>query len=123
MEHPMSAEWEPQAAENWKVSFPCTRAEGEALAFIEPDLGVEPQPVLMTSEPDQARPDDWRLDVYLGFPPDAAIIDRIRTLVPSAHDRAPQIERVMDEDWVTLSQGFLEPIEAGRFYVHTAAHA
>jgi ribosomal protein L11 methyltransferase len=35
----------------------------------------------------------------------------------------PRIEKVEDEDWVTISQGFLEPIRAGRFYVHTAAHA
>ena len=42
----MSAEWETQAAENWKVSFPCTREEGEALGRIDPDLGLDPQPVV-----------------------------------------------------------------------------
>jgi ribosomal protein L11 methyltransferase len=119
----MSAEWETQSAESWKVSFPCTRAEGEALATIEPDLGVEPAPTLMTSEPDQDRPEEWLLDVYLPYAPDAALIDRIRTLVPSVGDAAPAIERIEDADWVTISQGFLEPIHAGRFYVHTAAHA
>src|SRR6187402_2197725 len=119
----MSAEWETQTAESWKVSFPCNRAEGEALATIEPDLGVEPPPTFMTSEPDQDRPDDWRLDVYLGHEPDPALLDRIRALVPSAGDAAPSIEKIADADWVTLSQGFLEPIRAGRFYVHTAAHA
>ena len=119
----MSAEWQTQPAESWKVSFPCNRAEGEALATIEPDLGLDPPPTLMTSEPDQDRPEEWRLDVYLGQEPDAALIDRIRALVPSAGDVAPTIERIADADWVTLSQGFLEPIRAGRFYVHTAAHA
>jgi ribosomal protein L11 methyltransferase len=118
----MSAEWQTQAAESWKISFPCNRAEGEALATIEPDLGLDPPPTLMTSEPDQDRPDEWRLDVYLGCEPDPALIDRIRTLVPSARDTAPLIEKIADADWVTLSQGFLEPIRAGRFYVHTAAH-
>jgi len=119
----MSAEWETQSAESWKVSFPCNRAEGEALATIEPDLGVEPAPTLMTSEPDQDRPDEWLLDVYLPQEPDAALIDRIRALVPSVGDAAPAIERIEDADWVTISQCFLEPIHAGRFYVHTAAHA
>ena len=119
----MSAEWQTQPAESWKVSFPCNRAEGEAFATIEPDLGLDPPPTLMTSEPDQDRPDEWRLDVYLGQEPDAALIDRIRALVPSAGDAAPTIERIADADWVTLSQGFLEPIRAGCFYVHTAAHA
>jgi ribosomal protein L11 methyltransferase len=119
----MSAEWETQAAENWKVSFPCTRGEGEALGRIDPDLGLDPQPVVMTSEVDSANPDEWQLDVYLRAAPDAELIDRIRALVPSVGDAAPRIERIEDEDWVTRSQRFLEPIHAGRFYVHTAAHA
>jgi ribosomal protein L11 methyltransferase len=120
----MSAEWQTQAAESWKVTFfPCTRAEGEALATIEPDLEVEPIPTLMTSEPDLSRPEQWQLDVYLGVQPDAALIDRIRALVPSVGNAVPKIEKIEDEDWVTVSQGFLEPIRAGRFYVHTAAHA
>jgi len=120
----MSAEWQTQAAESWKVTFfPCTRAEGEALATIEPDLGIEPPPTLMTSEPDLSRPDEWQLDVYLAQKPDSALIERIRALVPSMGDAAPRIEKVEDEDWVTLSQGFLAAIRAGRFYVHTAAHA
>ena len=33
------------------------------------------------------------------------------------------VERLADEDWVTVSQAGLEPIEAGRFFVHTPAHA
>ena len=120
----MSAEWQTQAAESWKVTFfPCSRAEGEALATSEPDLELEPPPTLMTSEPDLSRPDEWQLDVYLAQEPDAALIERIRALVPSMGDTPPRIEKVEDEDWVTLSQGFLEPIRAGRFYVHTAAHA
>ena len=120
----MSAEWQTQAAESWKVTFfPCSRTEGEALATIEPDLGIEPPPTLMTSEPDLSRPDEWQLDVYLAQKPDSALIERIRALVPSMGDAAPRIEKVEDEDWVTLSQGFLAPIRAGRFYVHTAAHA
>jgi len=119
----MSAEWEVQSAESWKVTFPCTRAEGEALATIDPELGVEPQPVLMTSEPDASRPEEWQLDVYVGQEPDTALIARIRALVPSVGDLSPRVERLDDQDWVTLSQGFLEPIRAGRFYVHTAAHS
>jgi ribosomal protein L11 methyltransferase len=120
----MSAEWETQSAESWKVTFfPCSRAEGEALATIDPDLGIEPPPTLMTSEPDLSRPDEWQLDVYLAAAPDSALVDRIRALVPSVGNASPSIEKVEDADWVTISQGFLEPIHAGRFYVHTAAHA
>jgi ribosomal protein L11 methyltransferase len=83
----------------------------------------DPQPVLMTSEPDPARPDAWRLDAYFETEPDAATVALIRTLAPSAGRVAPQMERLSDADWVTLSQAGLDPIRAGRFFVHTAAHA
>src|SRR6185295_1003992 len=46
----------------------------------------------------------------------------LRKLAPSAGDAAPAVERLADEDWVTLSQAGLEPIRAGRFFVHTPAH-
>jgi ribosomal protein L11 methyltransferase len=32
------------------------------------------------------------------------------------------VEKVEERDWVTLSQAGLEPIRAGRFFVHTPAH-
>jgi ribosomal protein L11 methyltransferase len=111
------------SAESWKVSLPCTKAEAEAIAgdsVAFPDLD-EP-PVLMTSEPDESRPDDWRLDAYFASAPSAAEIERLRALVPSAAAAAPTIERLGDEDWLTMSQQGLEPIRAGRFFVHTPAH-
>ena len=46
----------------------------------------------------------------------------LRALVPSAAGAEPAVERLGDEDWVTLSQQGLEPIRAGRFFVHTPAH-
>ena len=120
----MSAEWALQSGESWKVSLPCTRAEAAALAVGEPDFSdIDPPPVLMTSEPDPADEEHWRLDAYLGSEPDAALLARIGALVPSAADIAPTIERIEDADWVTMSQAWLEPIRTGRFHVHTAAHA
>jgi ribosomal protein L11 methyltransferase len=76
----------------------------------------------MTSEPDESRPDDWRLDAYFAFEPGADEIERLRVLAPSAGATAPQVERLGDEDWLTMSQQGLEPIRAGRFFVHTPAH-
>ena len=110
--------------DSWKLSLPCTKQEAEAIAEDGAPLALpDPQPVLMTSEPDPARPDAWRLDAYFEIEPDAASIALIRSLAPSAGGRAPEIERLGDADWVTLSQAGLEPIGAGRFFVHTAAHA
>jgi ribosomal protein L11 methyltransferase len=118
----MSAEWQTQAAESWKLTLPCTRAEAAALEGEVPALdALDPPAVVMTSEPDPAHPDDWQLDVYFEREPDAETVALVLALVPSADTH--KLQRVEDQDWVTISQRWLEPIHAGRFFVHTAAHA
>ena len=102
---------------SWKVTLPCTRAEAEAI-----DAEALPDVVLMTTEEVEDVSERWRLDAYVERAPDAALIAALRALTPSAGDMAPQVERLGDEDWVTLSQAGLEPIREGRFVVHTAAH-
>lgn len=103
---------------SWKLTLPCTRAEAEALTLaIEPLAELDSPPVLMTSEPDPERPDQWQLDAYFEGRPDAGALVALRALVPSAADARPLLERLPDEDWVTLSQQGLRPVEAGRFFV------
>ena len=110
--------------ECWKLTLPCTKAEAKAIAEdISPLALLDPPPVLMTSEPDPAEPDCWRLDAYFESEPDGASLALVRELVPSARGIAPIVEPVAAADWVTLSQSGLEPIRAGRFFVHTPAHA
>lgn len=105
---------------NWKAALPCTKAEAEALAA---DIGqfaeMDSPPVLMTSEADG---DQWRLDAYFEHRPGHADLALLVALVPSAAGAVPKVEKLDDEDWVTLSQAGLEPIRAGRFFVHTPAH-
>src|SRR5687768_15581118 len=109
--------------DSWKLTLPCTKAEAEAIAEdIAPLAELDPPPVLMTSEPDPAAPDQWRLDAYFETEPDAASIAFVQDLAPSARSAAPVVERVADADWVTLSQAGLDPIRAARFFVHTPAH-
>lgn len=109
--------------DSWKVTLPCTRAEAEAIGGDLAQLALmDSPPVLMTSEADPARPDVWRLDAYFEAEPTPALLDMLKGLVPSAAGAAPSVERLADEDWVTLSQQGLEPIRAGRFFVHTPAH-
>jgi ribosomal protein L11 methyltransferase len=116
--------WTVQAPQSWKLTLPCTKAEAELLAGEVPEIAeLDPQPVLMTSEPDSDRPEHWQLDVYFEGRPDEAAVETVRSLVPSARAIIAEPEPVEDQDWVTLSQAWLEPIRAGRFYVHTAAHA
>jgi ribosomal protein L11 methyltransferase len=106
--------------DSWKVSLPCTKAEAEQLTGdIAQFALLEAPPVLMTSEADG---EAWRMDAYFEAEPDRADIDLLLALTPSARGTAPAIEKLGDADWVTLSQQGLEPICAGRFFVHTPAH-
>ncbi|MEI9926456.1 MAG: 50S ribosomal protein L11 methyltransferase [Sphingomonas sp.] len=107
---------------SWKVTLPCTRAEAEAIGFDDPALAaLDPPPVLMTSERIADDPDAWQLEAYFDSKPNSAAIAIIATLAPGAAAR-PTIERIRNADWVTLSQAGIEPVHAGRFYVHTAAN-
>ena len=111
-------------SDSWKLTLPCTKAEAEAIEVDMESLAMlDPPPVLMTSEATPDDPDDWRLDAYFDHKPDKRSIDAVRALVPSAAGAAATAERVADRDWVTMSQAGLDPVRAGRFFVHTASHA
>ncbi len=104
--------------------MPCTRAEAEALASAtDPFPTLDEPPVLNTMEPDESKPEEWLLEAYTEGKPDATTVAAVHALVPSAARRKPKVEKVEEQDWLTLSQAGLEPIRAGRFYVHTSAHA
>ena len=114
----------PNREGSWKITLPCTKEEGELLAGEVPELAMfEPPPTLMTSEADPERPDLWQLDVYVEGKPGKALIAAITALVPSARGVSPLISHIAEQDWVTLSQSGLEPIHAGRFFVHTPHNA
>jgi ribosomal protein L11 methyltransferase len=104
--------------DSWKVTLPCTRAEAEAIDAGEIALDA----VLMTTEVVEDDVECWRLDAYMENEPDAAMLDALRALAPSAAGIAPVIEALTAEDWVAMSQEGLEPIHEGRFVVHTSAH-
>ncbi len=113
--------WVVQAASSWKLTLPCTRAQAEVLAVADDPLpGLDPAPVLMTSEPDEARPDEWRLDAYFEGEPDTDALAQVRALVSATESGS--LEQLDDEDWVTASQRGMEPVRAGRFFVYTPAH-
>jgi ribosomal protein L11 methyltransferase len=106
----------------WKVTLPCTRAEAEAIREDVPALALlAVPPALITSERDPARPDEWQLDAYFETKPGKSDIALLKTFVPHAAAVKPRIEALTNADWVSLSQQGLEPIRAGRFFVHTPA--
>jgi len=108
---------------SWIVSLPCTRAEAEALSGEIPALDATPEaPVVVTREIDEEA-GLWQLDAYMGDKPGGALLKLLQSLVPSAKGTKPEVAELPEEDWVTLSQQGLEPVRAGRFFVHTSSHA
>ena len=108
---------------SWIVSLPCTRDEAEALSEEIPELdAMADAPVVVTREIDEDA-GLWQLDAYMDGKPGAALLALLQSLVPSARGKKPVVERLPDEDWVTLSQQGLEPVRAGRFFVHTSSYA
>lgn len=107
----------------WRVRLAATRAEAEAIPFTNAFAEREAPPTLLTDEPDPARPDDWTLDAYFTGEPTADELAQLYALVPAAASGSAVVATVADTDWVTLSQSGFPPVRAGRFVVHTAAHA
>ena len=105
---------------SWRVTIPCTRAQAEAIpdsADLFLDSGGTP--VLVADEPDPDKPDDWLLHAYFDREPTNGEISQLTQLGTGA----PEVEHLEDSaDWVTKSQQGLEPIRAGRFFVHTPMH-
>ena len=102
---------------SWRVTLPCTKAQAERIAEAGDEAFAlhERPPVLVAEEPDDRHPDDWRLRAYFEEQPTTQELILLRTLAPGE----PEIEHLDEEDWVTMSQAGIEPIRAGRFFVHT----
>lgn len=95
----------------------CTRAEADAVALAdEPLPGFEPVPSLVAAEAESG----WELRLYTEEHPSAALLAAFLALAPSGG--GPVVEALPEDDWVTLSQAGLEPVDIGRFHVHTGEH-
>ncbi|HKC02018.1 MAG TPA: 50S ribosomal protein L11 methyltransferase [Sphingomicrobium sp.] len=104
---------------SFRVTLPCSRAEAEAIADTDAFADAADPPVLVADEPDPAKPDDWLIHAYFDRHP---TLDDIALLV-SLGSGTPLLEQLGEADWVTMSQSGLQPIRAGRFFVHTPTHA
>ncbi|MBW8294900.1 50S ribosomal protein L11 methyltransferase [Sphingopyxis sp.] len=107
---------------SWLISLPCTRAEAEAVSDGSPLDALAEPPVVVTREIDEDA-GLWQLDAYMDDKPGAALLSLLQSLVPSAKGHKPIVEQLVEQDWVTLSQQGLEPVQAGRFFVHTSSYA
>jgi ribosomal protein L11 methyltransferase len=76
-------------------------------------------PVIVADEPDESKPDEWLIHAYFDAEPTDDEIADLRRLGTGE----PEIDHLEDStDWVTKSQQGLQPIRAGRFFVHTPMH-
>lgn len=102
---------------SWKLTLPCTRAEAEAInADFDLFATLDPPPAIMTRA---GGDDQWEVVAYFEERPSDDSVAALKALTPSSAGVPPHLDQLADEDWVTLSQQALEPVSAGRFYVHT----
>jgi len=99
---------------SWRVTVGCSREQAERVAASD-DALAQGEAVLVVEEPDPAKPAEWLLRAYFERPPAEADLDAIRSLGRGE----PEVEQLGEADWVTMSQSGLQPIRAGRFFVHT----
>ena len=105
---------------SWRVTLHCTRAEAEAVPDSDHLFQFsDSPPVLVADEPDPHAPDDWRIHAYFTDQPTTQELVLLKRMSEAGE---PEVEHLGEDDWVTMSQAGLEPIRAGRFFVHTPSH-
>jgi ribosomal protein L11 methyltransferase len=108
---------------NWLVTLPCTRAEAEALHEDDDWLSLlEPMPTIVAEEIEAFNDAKWRVKAYFAEAPGKPVIAALKSRLPSAAKAKPRTEKLPDEDWLVMSQQSVQPVHAGRFYVHTASN-
>lgn len=104
----------------WKISVAASRAAVEAALLAHEDAADwDPALVIAGSEISADRPDEWLLEAWLEREPTRADRAAIRALFGKGAAPRLAVEKMPEVDWVTESQKGLEPIRAGRFFVHT----
>jgi len=100
---------------SFRVTVACTRAQGEAIAGGDEMM---PGAVLVVDEPDPAKPDHWLIHAYFEHLPTK---EEVAAVAKLGHD-VPRVVELGEADWVTMSQSGLQPLRAGRFFVHTPTY-
>ena len=107
---------------SWKLTALAPRGQIEATLLAHEDaFDWDADIVISGSEIAEDKPDDWQLEAWLPRKPTNQDRAAIAALFAGTAPRFKQ-ERLPHTDWLTHSQQGLEPIRAGRFYVHTPEH-
>lgn len=104
---------------NWKATLPCSRAEAEAMHEDDEWLELfDNLPTLVADELEAFNDAKWSIQAYFNAKPNAHDIG----LLESRVNAKAIVEQLPDTDWLTLSQKSIDPVHAGRFYVHTSTN-
>ena len=106
-------------ATSWKLTAHAPKPVVQAALLAQDEIDDwDFDLVISGREISEDRPQDWVLE---GWYPTKPAAPQKRALADLFAGKAPKItvEKLPDEDWVTLSQQGTPPISAGRFYVHT----
>ncbi|WP_252257971.1 50S ribosomal protein L11 methyltransferase [Erythrobacter aurantius] len=104
---------------SWKLSAFAPKRVVQAALLAHDELDEwDFDLVIAGREVAEDKPDDWVLEGWYPAKPGKAQKQALAGLFAG---KAPKItvEKLPDEDWVTLSQQNAPPIRAGRFHVHT----
>ncbi|WP_159981644.1 MULTISPECIES: 50S ribosomal protein L11 methyltransferase [unclassified Novosphingobium] len=107
---------------SWKVTAFAPRLVVEgALVAHEDAWEWDHEIVLSGREIAEDKPEDWQLEAWLDHKPTRTDKAAIAALFEGTAPKLT-VEELPETDWLVASQEGLEPIRAGRFYVHTPEH-
>lgn len=110
-------------SDSWKLVARAPKRVIQAALLAQDEIDEwDPEIVVSGHEIAEDRPNDWMLEAWLPRRPRAADREAVAGLF-GGQPLEFAAERLPDADWVTESQKGVEPIRAGRFYVHTPDHA
>ncbi len=109
----------------WLLRLPLSHAESLWLQS-EPDGLFAPDniPSMAIFEADDQPTgawvaDDWVAELYFEMEPDPALVERLATGIAGLDPSTLRPQPLEQQDWLSLSQNGLPPIDAGRFRVST----
>lgn len=103
----------------WKLTAHASKPVVQAALLAHDDAwDWDPEVVISGREEAEDKPDDWVLECWYPRKPRKADLAAVSALFSEPPGQFA-VEKLPDEDWVTLSQQGVEPIHAGRFYIHT----